>query len=303
MVAFLILLFFAGFGLGHYFKSTFFKGIARHEGRTNFLLLGINGRETSGDDLTDTIIFVSLNAKNGKAVLISVPRDFWVKEIQAKVNTTYHYGGFALAKKTVAEILGQPIDYIFVLDFDGFERAVDILGGVEVEVSRSFDDYKYPLAGREKDLCNGDKEFKCRYEHIRFEAGKQLMDGKTALQFVRSRNAEGEEGTDFARSLRQQKFLEAFRQKLISPQVYLQPKKLYLLSRVFQNSVKMDVSCGQYGDLALLATKINWQMMEAGTLGDNLLVHPKTHYSRQWVLLPKDGTGEEIHQFVQGVLR
>jgi len=289
VVAFLILLFFAGFGLGHYFKSTFFKGIARHEGRTNFLLLGINGREASGADLTDTIIFVSLNTENGKAVLISVPRDFWVKEIQAKVNTAYHYGGFALAKKTVAEILGQPIDYIFVLDFDGFERAVDILGGVEVEVGRSFDDYQYPIAGKEKDLCNGDKEFKCRYEHIHFEVGKQLMDGKTALKYVRSRNAEGEEGTDFARSLRQQKFLEAFRQKLISPQVYLQPKKLYLLSQVFQNSVEMDVSCGQYGDLALLATKINWRMMKTGTLSDDLVVHPNT--------------GEEIHQFVQGVLR
>jgi LCP family protein required for cell wall assembly len=301
--ALLILLFLAGFGLGHYIKGTFFKGIASDEGRTNFLLLGVNGNDESGADLTDTLIFASLNAKSGRAVLLSIPRDLWVKEIQAKINTAYHYGGFALAKKTVASVVGQPVDYIFVLDFAGFEKAVDILGGVEVEVSRSFDDYKYPIAGKENDPCSGDKEFKCRYEHLHFEAGRQLMDGKTALKFVRSRNAEGDEGTDFARSMRQQKFLEAFRQKLTSPQVYLQPVKLYRLWRVFQGSAKTDIDAGRYGDLALLALKINWQTMKVGSLADNLLVHPKTHYSRQWVLVPKKGDWQEVWQFVENLLR
>jgi anionic cell wall polymer biosynthesis LytR-Cps2A-Psr (LCP) family protein len=299
----LILLFLAGFGLGHYIKSSFFEGIASYEGKTNFLLLGVNGNDESGADLTDTIIFASLNAKSGRAVLLSIPRDLWVKEIQAKINTTYHYGGFALAKKTVAGVVGQPVDYILVLNFDGFEKAVDILGGVEVEVGRSFDDYEYPIAGKENDPCGGNKEFKCRYEHLRFEAGKQLMDGKTALKFVRSRNAEGEEGTDFARSLRQQKFLEAFRQKLSSPKVYLRPVKLYQLWKVFQRAAKTDINSGHYGDLALLALKINWQTMKAGSLADNLLVHPKTHYSRQWVLLPKKGDWREVWQFVGSLLR
>jgi len=266
-------------------------------------LLGINGSSESGADLTDTIIFASFNAVNGKAVLISIPRDLWIKEIQAKINTAYHYGGFDLAKKAVSQVVNQPIDYILVLDFDGFEKAVDILGGVEVEVAHSFDDYKYPIAGKEKDLCNGDKELKCRYEYLHFEAGKQLMDGKTALKFVRSRNAEGEEGTDFARSLRQQKFLEAFRQKLSSPAVYLRPIKIYRLWQVFQGSVKTEIKVENFGNLALLALKTDWAMMKAGSLADNLLVHPQTHYSKQWVLLPKQDTWEAIHEFVENLLR
>ncbi len=303
MLALLILLFFAGFSLGHYLKSAFFKGIVSHEGRTNFLLLGINGDDEKGADLTDTIIFVSLNAETGRVVLLSVPRDLWLKEIQAKINTAYHYGGFALAKKTVADVVGQPIDYILVLDFAGFEEAVDIIGGVEVEVDHSFDDYRYPIAGKENDPCSGDKEFKCRYEHVHFEAGKQLMDGKTALKFVRSRNAEGEEGTDFARSLRQQKFLVAFQQKLSSPEVYLRPIKLYQLWQVFQKVVETDINQGQYGNLALLVTKIDWQTMKAGSLADNLLMHPQTHYSKQWVLLPKKDDWQEVWRFVENLLR
>jgi anionic cell wall polymer biosynthesis LytR-Cps2A-Psr (LCP) family protein len=129
------------------------------------------------------------------------------------------------------------------------------------------------------------------------------MDGKTALKFVRSRNAEGDEGTDFARSMRQQKFLEAFRQKLSPPKIYLRPVKLYRLWRVFQEAAKTDVDVGHYGDLAFLAAKINWQTMKVGSLADNLLVHPKTHYSRQWVLVPKKGDWQEVWQFVENLLK
>lgn len=299
----LILLFLSGFWFGNYIRQNFFNEIASSDGRTNFLLLGINGSSGSDADLTDTMIFVSVDFRTGKAVLLSIPRDLWIKSIQAKVNTAYHYGGFDLAKRTVGDVLGQRIDYVLVLNFDGFEKAIDILGGIEVVVERSFDDYKYPLVGKEKDLCDGDKELKCRYEHVHFEAGKQLMDGKTALKFVRSRNAEGDEGTDFTRSQRQQRLMVAFRKELTSSEFLLNPNKVLRLWQVFKNSAQTNTTSHQYGTFLLLASKINWGEMKATAIKEDLLTNPKAHYSRQWVLIPKSGNWEEIQSYVEELLQ
>ena len=302
-VCLLILLFLGSFWFGCFLRQNFFQSIADQDGRTNFFLLGINGSGAIDTDLTDTMIFVSINSRTGKLVLLSIPRDLWIKEIQAKVNTAYHYGGFDLAKKTALEVLGQKIDYILVLNFDGFEKAIDILGGIEVEVDRSFDDYKYPIEGKEKDLCDGDKEFKCRYEHVHFEAGWQKMDGATALKFVRSRNAEGDEGTDFARSQRQQKLISSFRNELVSPDFYLHLTKVYQLGQVFQASVKTDIERRQYGSFLFLIPKINWKDVKSNSLIEDLLIHPKSHYSKQWVLVPKSNDWKEIQGFVGNLLK
>ncbi len=291
------------FWFGNYIRKNFFNEIPSQNGKINFLLLGVNGSDTSDSDLTDTMIFSSISPRTGKVVLLSIPRDIWIKEIQAKINTAYHYGGFDLAKKTVSEVLGQKIHYILVLDFNGFEKAIDILGGIEVEVERSFDDYKYPIPGKEKDLCEGDKELKCRYEHIHFEAGLQKMDGATALKYVRSRNALGDEGTDFARSQRQQKLISAFKNRLASPDFYLSPTKIYRLWQVFQSSVKTDIPGREYGSFLLLGAKMRKNTIVSNAITEDLLVHPKTHYSKQWVLLPKSGDWQGIQQFVTDLLK
>ena len=298
----MILLFFGGFGIGRLIKETYFRGIKNQNGITNFLLVGIRGFETNDADLTDTIIFVSLNKNTGKASVITIPRDLWIKPIQAKINSAYHYGGFELAKKTVSEILGQEINYMVVINFESFGKVIDILGGIEVNVKKPFDDFKYPVAGKENDLCNGDKELKCRYEHLHFDAGKQTMSGTVALKFVRSRNAEGEEGTDFARSARQQQVIIGIKQKILSKEFYLNPAKAIGLWKTFMEYLTIDINPYEYGNLALLLKEINWNEIKSTSL-DDLLVNPKTHYSKQWVLLPKDGTGEEIKKFVADFLR
>ncbi|MCX6724757.1 MAG: LCP family protein, partial [Candidatus Shapirobacteria bacterium] len=139
-------------------------------GRTNLLVLGVAGANHSGSDLTDSIIFVSLENQTGKTLVLSLPRDIWIAPLRAKLNSVYHYEGMEETKKAVGEILGQKIDYSFVVDFNLFTKIVDDLGGVKVNIERTFDDFKYPLAGRENDLCNGDPEYKCRYESVHFEA-------------------------------------------------------------------------------------------------------------------------------------
>ncbi len=113
-------------------------------GRTNVLLLGIGGEAQDGADLTDTIIFASIDIKTGDTVMVSIPRDIWSDLLKAKINTAYHYGeerrsggGFLLARQAVEEVIGQPIHYVFLLDFNAFVEAIDLLGGVEIQVDRT----------------------------------------------------------------------------------------------------------------------------------------------------------------------
>ena len=288
---------------GYFIKKTYFAELKNQEGRINFLILGIRGFETNDADLTDTIIFISLDQKNKKAVLLSVPRDLWIEEIQAKINTAYHYGGFDLAKKTIAEVLGQEIDYMVVVNFESFGEIVNVLDGVMINVQRSFDDFRYPIAGKENDLCDGDKEYKCRYEHLHFDAGSQKMDGKTALKYIRSRNAEGEEGTDFARSARQQQLVLALKQKILTRNVYFNPSKVSRLFKVFQEYLVVDINRFEYGNLALLLARIDWNQMKVAALNGNLLTNPKNHYSKQWVLVPESGNWQGVHEFVSSLLK
>lgn len=271
----------------------------------NFLFLGVGGENHTAGDLTDTIIFISPNRKTGQTLLLSLPRDIWVAPLRTKLNSVYHYQGLTGAKKVVSEILGQPINYVLVLNFEGLVDIVDVLGGVEVEVQRAFDDYQYPIAGRESDLCGGDPELKCRYEHLHFDAGFQLMNGQTALKYVRSRQAEGEEGGDFARSLRQQQLLLAIKEKIISPEVIFHPQKVVQLIKVGLTSLKTDFPWEDYGDLLRLAWRLDPQKIQTVVLNDDKLINPPTSeklYDNQWVLVPRTGDWEEIKAYARQLI-
>jgi len=274
-------------------------------GRTNFLILGMAGENHSGQDLTDSMVFLSTENQTGKTLVLSLPRDIWIAPLRAKLNTVYHYRGMEETKKTVEEILGQKVDYGLLIDFKLFTQLVDFLGGVEVEVERAFDDFKYPLAGKENDLCDGDPEYQCRYEHLHFEAGQQSMDGVMALKYVRSRNAEGEEGTDFARSQRQQRLLLALQKKIFTPKVMLNPWRTWQLLRITLTNIKTDVPSTDYFDLIKIALKWRRANFKMLVLNDGYLINPptsKVKYDNQWVLVPKSGNWQEIHQYLQEIL-
>jgi len=299
----LILLFLLGFWLGKFLKTNYFEPFSQINGQTNFLLLGVNGSNAADADLTDTIIFASVNWQKNQVSLISLPRDIWIKGLETKINAVYHYGGFPLIKKTVSEILGQRVDFVFVLNFSGFEKFINALGGVEVEVVNSFDDPLFPIPGKENDWCNGDREFKCRYELVHFEKGSQIMDGATALKYVRSRHAEGEEGTDFARAARQQQLLKGLKNTFLSQKIYLKPGELKELWQVVQNNLQTDFSGKSYGSGLWLLSGLRTGGIHSFILEDDLLIHPKTHYSKQWVLEPKGGNWDEVKKFVETKLQ
>ncbi len=195
--------------------------------RINILLLGIGGQGHDGPYLTDTMMVVSLQPSTKKVAMISVPRDLTVP-IEGmgwkKINSVDAYaemkntgsGGLA-ASQTVSDVLGIPIDYYVRVDFQGFIKIIDDLGGVSVYVDNTLDDYSYPVLGNE------DGPWASRYEHLHIDKGWQEMDGSLALKYARSRHALGIEGSDFARAKRQQKIIEAVKDKLLSMNTILHP--------------------------------------------------------------------------------
>lgn len=296
VLATIVILIFILFGVGRWLVPSV--------GRTDILFLGVAGQNQAGSDLTDTIIFTSLENQTGKTLLLSLPRDIWVPSLRAKLNSVYHYRGAGETKKVVGEILGQPVNYEVMIDFTVFKKVVDSLGGVTVGVERSFDDFKYPLAGKENDLCGGDKTFACRYEHLHFDAGSQTMDGETALKYVRSRNAEGDEGTDFARSQRQQRLILAIKNKVLSPRFILNPFRVKDLLTIVSQNVQMDIPREKYFDLLKIGLRIRSKNIQTAVLNGNYLINPplSAKYDQQWVLVPATGDWEAIQAYVRGLL-
>lgn len=281
------------------------------EGRTNVLILGKGGEGHEAPDLTDTIIFASISHDDSRIVLISLPRDIWISALRAKLNSTYYWGnqrqgggGLILTKSSVEEIVGVPVHYGVVVDFSGFKRIIDTLGGIEVEVERSFTDKRYPIPGREDDDCGDeDPDFLCRYETIQFEKGRQLMDGETALKFARSRNAEGEEGTDFARARRQEKVLTAIKKRALSIDILLSPKKVLELLGVVQKSVETDIDSSAAAILArrTVSAKDN---IYTHVLPEGFLERPpiSPRHDNLYIFIPKDGSWDKVHAWVECVL-
>lgn len=294
--------------------------LASRNGRTNILLMGAGGAGHEAPELTDTMIFASLDHRGKNPIFLSLPRDIWISSLRAKINTAYYYGnqkrvggGLILSKSSVSEILGQPVHYAVAVDFSVFSKIVDTVGGIEVEVDRTFDDYRYPIPGYENDLCGGDPEFGCRYEHIHFEKGKQTMSGETALKFVRSRNAEGEEGTDFSRSVRQQKVIDAIKQNIVSPSVLFNPTKISELWKILNESIDTDIPQENLPVVVRMVVgldrkRIKSVVLDGGTQGDaqtGLLVNPPitSRYDNQWVLVSRDGTWEEVKLWLGNILK
>ncbi|MEW5935100.1 MAG: LCP family protein, partial [Bacillota bacterium] len=177
--------------------------------RVNVLVLGLDYQlDSSGKPIADwrrshgradTVMLVSFDLERREVGVLSLPRDSRV-DIPGrgldKLNAAHAYGGPGLAMRTVQELTGVPVHYYVRTSFDGVARMVDLLGGVEFDVPRNMD-YEDPT----QDL------------YIHLKAGRQVLDGKSALQLLRFRQyPEG----DIDRIRVQQAFLMAAARKALS---------------------------------------------------------------------------------------
>lgn len=278
-------------------------------GRTNILVLGVPGGSHPGPNLADTIMVLSIDPVRRDLVIISVPRDIRVSSFQTKINTLYALGGLDLFKKEIRRILGLNVDFGVVVDFEGFKKAIDLVDGLDVEVEHSFDDFHYPISGKENDDCGGDPEYKCRYEHLRFEKGVNHMDGELALKFARSRFATNSgEGTDFARSKRQQKIILAFKKRIFTKEVLLSPRALLGFLKIWRENIETDFGAKDFFKLLTIFPSVDWQRPRIFTLDwgeenqGGLLVNPPVEDYGSWVLLPRSGDWQEIQEKLQDFL-
>lgn len=278
--------------------------------RINILLLGMGGEGHDGAYLTDTILLASIQPSTGNIALISIPRDLagpinnssvWEKinhiNAYAEVN---HPGteGKVTAKK-ISDLLQIPIPYYVLVDFSGFIDIINEVGGITVNVKNSFDDYKYPIKGEEKN-----SDYYSRFEHLHINAGKQKMNGELALKYARSRHALGAEGSDFARAKRQQIILEAVKEKLLSKQTLLNPIVLRKLIAKLNNNVSTNLKAWEM-------LKV-WEMIKH-TTHDNIInkvlndapnnyLVASTGQNGAFLLVPKTGNFSEIRKMIKNVL-
>lgn len=281
-------------------------------GLTNFLVLGIRGEGGDSPDLTDTMIIASYNHDSKEVSLIGLPRDLWSPSLKARINTAYYYGeqaspgaGIKNTQGTVLQDLGLPIHYTAIINFILFQQAIDLVGGVDVDIYPGFVDNEFPIPGREKAL-----PISSRYETVVFSEGRIHMDGLTALKFVRSRHSFGDEGTDFARSTRQQQVITALRQKIITPNFLLDQKKVDALLNIVEKNLKSNISGDLYPTLAKLALDTQNKNINTITLsttpdknGVTILYHPpEAKYNGEWVLVPKDNNYNALKQYLKNAL-
>lgn len=161
----------------------------------SILLLGVDQRDNE-PARSDTLIYAVVRPEDSRVLLISIPRDTYVeivgKDRMDKINHAYVFGGAKMSKDSVAEFLGQPVDYYAAINFEGLRQVVDELGGIELPI--------------EKDIVNKHKD----HEKFTIKAGKPLYDGQEALNFVRYR-----EDSDFNRTVRHQVFLNALVDRML----------------------------------------------------------------------------------------
>jgi len=293
----------------------------------NFLFLGYGGAGHEGPYLTDTIIAARLDLKKKRVSLISIPRDTWVKvptqsgeDFHSKINALYQMALFPkkypdlakryrtpgkpalLVSEAINQVTGLKIDNFIAIDFAGFVKMIDALGGVDIKVEKTFDDYQYPIAGKEADLCGRKEEeipaldkkasrspqlvFPCRYEHLRFKAGLTHMDGQTALKYARSRHSL-QDGSDFGRAKRQQLLLEAVKNKML--QINFLTKLPSLLDEL-GGHIKTDLPPKMAKKLlmeAVLNAK-NYQKERLVISSANVLKASYSPYGG-YILIPKEG--------------
>lgn len=278
-----------------YFSDPY-KVPAHDPDRLNVLLLGIRGVDDPyGGTLTDTIMIASYRYSTKKMALISIPRDLYLtipfQNVRAKINYAYALGrrlgserdALELARHTVQYVSGLNIDYVARADFTAFEQAIDALGGVKITLEKAFE---------ENLQWQGSGGFK-------LPAGTQVLDGQTALYFVRSRYST----SDFDRARRQQQVIIALKDRAFDLNVVTNPAKIFDLLSIAGDHVRTDMPTEKMKQLLPLAQGADFGSIKTlvfdNRAGGRLY---STLINKQYVLLPKVGTFVDLRSDAQSIL-
>ncbi|MBI4301137.1 MAG: LCP family protein [Chloroflexi bacterium] len=258
--------------------------------RINILLVGIDRRPSEGDapTRTDTILIATLDPYGKTAGMLSIPRDLWVpiplsdgSTIYDRINTAYVYGelkkepggGASLLENAIEYNLGVKIHYYVIIDFQGFAKIIDTLGGIDVSLEKPLYDPQFPTDDYET-------------MNVYIPAGQQHLNGEKALWYARSRYQEA----DYGRMRHQQQLLMSIRDKALN--VGILPKLPSLWGQ-FNRAIKTDLSVSEMIRLANIGNDIATDKITTRTI-DNNYVTSRTTSQGASVLVPDRAKLEEL---------
>lgn len=276
------------------------------QGRINVLLLGAAGKGKPGQNLTDTIMVMSLNLETNQVALLSLPRDLYVKVpdsgYMTKINSVYQIGlngsgndpseAAGLIEKTVSDITGLDIGYYVILDFDGFKQAIDAIGGVNVTSERDIYDASYPGPNYS-------------YETFELKKGFHHLDGATALKYARERHDDPE--GDFGRAKRQQQIMQAAKNRIFSAETLFDIAALNGLIDSLGDNIRTDIGPGEAQAFFELSKKldtnnVNNVVVDAWNSDSLLKVsHVAVGNVQAFVLIPRISGYSEIRELAGNV--
>ena len=305
-----------GFGSGSIAKAIKGEKLnGEDEGRVNILFLGRGGEGHPGGLLTDSLMVMSLNTKDKKMATFSIPRDLYVPIKgygSAKINEAYKAGyddyiknsckkknkndckndasaaGSALTSETISNILGIPIQYYVMADFEGFKQLVDKVGGIDVNVEKAIYDSSYPA----DDMIH--------YSPFKISAGQHHMNGDIALKYARSRH--GSAGGDFDRAKRQQQIISAIKEKASASGVLANPKKILDIVNIIGNHVRTNFSPSEIKVLADRIKDVSQGGITSGVISNGeggLLISDSS--SGTYYLKPKGGNFDQVKIYAKSI--
>ncbi len=266
------------------------------QGRLTILLMGLDRRpgETGLGYRTDTMLLVSIDPRVRSIGMLSIPRDLYVDvpgySSLRRINEPMALGelqalnyGPILAMETVQYNLGIRVNHYIVVDFQAFVQIVDALGGIEVITDYVIDDQYYPTMNY-------------GYERFYLPAGRNMLDGQTALKFARTRHGD----SDIERGKRQQQVIFALWDKVSKPENL--PRVLGqvpALWNALQGNFYTDLSLEQLIQLGLYVKDVPRQNIITGTISYEYLIDYTTPQGAQ-VLIPNRARLGELMASVFG---
>jgi len=286
------------------------KIISKTKDRINIVLLGMGGKRHEGAYLTDTIILASLKPSTKEVAMISLPRDMhlpvanlgWrkINNINAFAEAREKGSGGGAVCETLTNVFDLEIDYYVRVDFQGFINIIDKLGGIEIDVEHVINDVSYPIMGNEEV-----EPYEDRFEHLYIPKGVQTMDGSLALKYARSRHSTGIEGSDFARARRQQRIIQAARDKALSKYTLLNPKLVTEILSELKNHISTNIPilegisiAKQFKDTS--RDNISTHVLDDGPHG---LLLGTRNTRGEYVLAPRSGNFNEIKYFIKNIFQ
>jgi LCP family protein required for cell wall assembly len=239
--------------------------------RITILILGLDYRDWEAGEKprSDSMILVTVDPVSKTAGMLSIPRDMWVVIPGAdyyKINTAYFIGGPQLAKQTVEQFIGVPVDYYAQIDFNAFVQFIDTLGGLDMKIKEAI---KVDPVGPGNTII--------------LEPGTQTLSGAVALAYARNRYTKFD---DFDRARRQQEVIMAVRNQLVNlkmiPTLVAKSPQLY---KDLSQGINTNLSLDQVIRLAYLMEQIPPENITKAVIGTNMVSFAKNSEGLD-ILLP-----------------